>query len=176
MWACLVPPGLEPLSGRIGASYATLGRRGRRPHPYQGSPPRLVSPGSPLSPGRTITAGDRCEPLGSDGMWPKRGPVTSSSGQYPPAGPARQHRHSEPTHTACRCGRAMRWPRPKRGRRQRRHPRLRMIPTRRPSPPCRLVVAARSARDRKARWLPSLCPEDRQTEVASVLPKPCLHG
>jgi hypothetical protein len=25
MWACLVPPGLEPLSGRIGASYATLG-------------------------------------------------------------------------------------------------------------------------------------------------------
>jgi hypothetical protein len=25
MWACLVPPGLEPLSGRIGASYATVG-------------------------------------------------------------------------------------------------------------------------------------------------------
>src|SRR5918993_4093592 len=25
MWACLVPPGLEPLSGRIAASYATVG-------------------------------------------------------------------------------------------------------------------------------------------------------
>jgi hypothetical protein len=41
--ACLVPPGLEPLSGRISASYAL----GRRPHPYrQGSVPGPVSPGS----------------------------------------------------------------------------------------------------------------------------------
>ena len=97
-------------------------------------------------------------------------------GSLPPGGPARQRRHSAPAHTACRCGRAMRWSRPKRGRRRRRHRRLQMSPTRRPSPPCRmavlLAVAARSARDKKEHWLPKLYPEDRQAELASVLPKP----
>jgi hypothetical protein len=68
--ACLVPPGLEPLSGRISASYAL----GRRPHPYRGSARGLVSPGSQLRPAQQCTAGDRCEPLGSDGVWTKRGP------------------------------------------------------------------------------------------------------
>jgi hypothetical protein len=35
-----------------------------------------------------------------------------------------------------------------------------------------LVVAARSAPDREVCWLPRLCPEDRQTERATVLPMP----
>jgi hypothetical protein len=48
------------------------------PHPYQGSARcqrrRLVSAGSQLRPAQRCTAGDRCEPLGSDGVWTKRGP------------------------------------------------------------------------------------------------------
>jgi hypothetical protein len=74
--------------------------------------PRTCFRGSRQQPGKRCTAADRCGPLGSNGMWPKRGSVTSSSDQYPPAGPVRQHHHSEPTHTACRCGQVMRWPRP----------------------------------------------------------------
>jgi hypothetical protein len=54
MWACLVPPGLEPLSGRIGASYATVGD--------------LIL----ITVLDKATAGDRCEPLGSGGMWTRR--------------------------------------------------------------------------------------------------------
>jgi hypothetical protein len=116
-----------------------------------------------------VTARARQEPGVPDLMWTQRGPaavpvrpvadaqalrysatIPTSSGQYPPAGPARQPCHSRPAHTACRCGRATRWPQPKRGRRQHRHRRLQLSPTRRPSPPCRMAVlpavAARNAR------------------------------
>jgi hypothetical protein len=43
-------------------------------HPYQRSAPGLVSAGSHLQPGPRCTAGDRCEPLDSDGVWTKPGP------------------------------------------------------------------------------------------------------
>ena len=43
-------------------------------HPYQGSASGPVSPGLPLRPGHRCAAGDRCEPLASDGVWTKRGP------------------------------------------------------------------------------------------------------
>jgi hypothetical protein len=49
------------------------------PHPYQRSAPGPVSAGSRLRPAHRRTVGDRWEPLGSDGVWPKRGPVTSRS-------------------------------------------------------------------------------------------------
>ena len=52
------------------------------PHPYQGSAPGLVSAGSHLRPAPGCTVGDRCEPLGSDGMWTKRGPDRYSVTQH----------------------------------------------------------------------------------------------
>jgi hypothetical protein len=64
--------------------------RNLRRHPYQGSAPGPVSPGSPVRPGERRTARDRCEPLGSDGVdqtWTKLGsmgfpvrPVADTSG------------------------------------------------------------------------------------------------
>jgi hypothetical protein len=49
-------------------------------HPYQGSARGLVSTGSQLRPAQRCTAGDRCEPLGSDGVWTKRGPGMPACG------------------------------------------------------------------------------------------------
>jgi hypothetical protein len=79
------------LAGGRGASASGLAGRGRwgrgpaarrpsrgrlrtGPHPYQDSAPGLIAAGSHLRPAPRCTAGDRCEPLASDGMWTKRGP------------------------------------------------------------------------------------------------------
>src|SRR5215207_4243326 len=58
-------------------------------HPYQGSARGLVSTGSQPRPAQRCTAGDRCEPLGSDGVWTKRGPGMPACGGSgaPPGGP-----------------------------------------------------------------------------------------
>jgi hypothetical protein len=58
----------------------TASRDPQRPHPYQGSAPGLVSAGSHRRPAQRCTAGDRCEPLGSDGVWTKCGPDARSWG------------------------------------------------------------------------------------------------
>jgi hypothetical protein len=44
------------------------------PHPYQGSAPDPVPQDRPCHLGERSTARDRCEPLGSDGVWTNRGP------------------------------------------------------------------------------------------------------
>src|SRR5215211_4657997 len=55
-------------------------RGGPRPWgSYQRSAPGLVSAGSHLQPGPRCTAGDRCEPLDSDGVWTNVDQVTRQS-------------------------------------------------------------------------------------------------
>jgi hypothetical protein len=44
----------------------------QRPHPHQGSAPGNVPQDRPYDLGERRTAGNRYEPLGSDGVWTKR--------------------------------------------------------------------------------------------------------
>ena len=60
---------------------------------------RLVSPGSHLRPARTMyrwRPGDRYEPLGSDGVWTKRGPAPARVGFPGPSGRGRPWRSGPP--------------------------------------------------------------------------------
>jgi hypothetical protein len=89
-------PPTDPNYRRIGTATVRCMARSferERPYPYQGSAPACflrIAPATCANDLPVETAGDRCEPLGSVGVWTKRGPsacpAPGGSGA-PPGGP-----------------------------------------------------------------------------------------